>query len=177
MTDWLVLTILLGLARWFDWFCGPETGFGLILSTRRTFPVSVAFLLLTTFTWRRVAFALLNFCRTRMKKIEAIIKPFKLDEVRDALADLGISGMTVCEVSGFGRQNGRPEIFRGSEYALAFLPKLKLEIVVADALAAAVSAAIVLAARTGKIGDGKIFVSKVEEAIRIRTEERDALAI
>ena len=112
-----------------------------------------------------------------MKKIEAIIKPFKLDEVRDALADVGVGGMTVCEVSGFGRQNGRTELYRGSEYVSNFLPKLKLEIIVADALEAAVSAAIVEAARTGKIGDGKIFVSQVEEAIRIRTEEKDALAV
>jgi nitrogen regulatory protein P-II 1 len=133
--------------------------------------------LLIPSAWRRIALALRSFCRAKMKKIEAIIKPFKLDEVRDALADLGIGGMTVCEVSGFGRQNGRPELFRGSEYALAFLPKLKLEIVVADALAAAVSAAIILAARTGKIGDGKIFVSNVDRAIRIRTEETDAQAI
>ena len=112
-----------------------------------------------------------------MKKIEAIIKPFKLDEVRDALADLGIGGMTICEVSGFGRQNGRAELYRGSEYASSFLPKLKLEIVVADALATAACAAIVEAARTGRIGDGKVFISKVDEAIRIRTEERDALAV
>ena len=112
-----------------------------------------------------------------MKKIEAIIKPFKLDEVRDALADLGIGGMTVCEVAGYGRQNGRTELYRGSEYASNFLPKIKLEIVVADDLAPAVSAAIAEAARTGKIGDGKIFISKVDEAIRIRTEERDALAV
>ncbi len=112
-----------------------------------------------------------------MKKIEAIIKPFKLDEVRDALADLGIGGMTVCEVCGFGRQNGRTETYLGSEYSSAFLPKLKLEIVVADGLAAAACAAIVEAARTGKIGDGKVFISKVDEAIRIRTEQRDALAV
>ncbi len=112
-----------------------------------------------------------------MKKIEAIIKPFKLDEVRDALADLDIGGMTVCEVSGFGRQNGRTELYRGSEYASDFLPKLKLEIIVADGLVAAASAAIVEAARTGKIGDGKIFISKVDEVIRVRTEERDGLAV
>jgi nitrogen regulatory protein P-II 1 len=112
-----------------------------------------------------------------MKKIEAIIKPFMLHEVRDALAELGIGGMTVCEVSGYGRQNGRAEIYRGSEYASTFLPKIKLEIVVADDLAASACTAIVKAARTGKIGDGKVFVSKVDEAIRIRTEERDALAV
>ena len=112
-----------------------------------------------------------------MKKIEAIIKPFKLDEVRDALAELGIGGMTVCEVSGYGRQNGRTELYRGSEYASNFLPKIKLEIVVADEMAAAACAAIVESARTGKIGDGKIFVSKVDKVIRIRTEERDTLAL
>jgi nitrogen regulatory protein P-II 1 len=112
-----------------------------------------------------------------MKKIEAIIKPFKLDEVRDALADLAIGGMTVSEVSGFGRQNGRAETYRGSEYASNFLPKLKLEIIVTDNQAAAVAAAIVESARTGKIGDGKIFISKVEKVIRIRTEEKDALAV
>ena len=112
-----------------------------------------------------------------MKKIEAIIKPSKLHEVRDALADVGIGGMTVCEVSGFGRQNGREEVYRGSEYASAFLPKIKLEVVVADARAAAICAAIVAAARTGKIGDGKVFISRVDAAVRIRTEERDALAV
>jgi nitrogen regulatory protein P-II 1 len=117
------------------------------------------------------------FCGGTMKKIEAIIKPFKLDEVRDALAAVGIGGMTVSEVSGFGRQNGSTELYRGSEYAANFLPKLKLEIIVADTLATAVSTAIVEAARTGKIGDGKIFVSRVEKVIRIRTEERDAMAV
>lgn len=118
-----------------------------------------------------------RFCWRIMKKIEAIIKPFKLDEVRDALAELGIGGMTVCEVSGFGRQNGRTELYRGSEYATHFLPKIKLEIVVIDKMAEAACAAIIEAARTGKIGDGKVFISKVERAIRIRTEERDALAV
>ncbi|MGA2556352.1 MAG: P-II family nitrogen regulator [Verrucomicrobiota bacterium] len=112
-----------------------------------------------------------------MKKIEAIIKPFKLDEVRDALADLGIGGMTVCEVSGYGRQNGRTELYRGGEYVSHFLPKIKLEIVVVDKMVSAVCSAIVEAARTGKIGDGKVFISKVERAIRIRTEEKDALAV
>ena len=112
-----------------------------------------------------------------MKKIEAIIKPFKLDEVRDAITRLGVGGMTVCEVEGFGRQKGRTQIYRGSEYDLSFLPKLKLEIVVADALVAVVTAAIVAAARTGRIGDGKVFISKVEEAIRIRTEERGLMAV
>jgi len=112
-----------------------------------------------------------------MKRIEAIIKPNKFDEVRDALAALGIGGMTVSEVSGFGRQNGRTGVYRGSEYASTFLPKLKLEIIAADELAARISAAILESARTGEIGDGKIFVSQVDKVIRIRTEERDALAV
>jgi nitrogen regulatory protein P-II 1 len=112
-----------------------------------------------------------------MKKIEAIIKPFKLDEVRDALAEVGVGGMTVSEVEGFGRQKGHAENYRGREYALDFLPKIKLEIVVPDALVAAASAAIATAARTGKIGDGKIFITQVEEAIRIRTHEKDVLAV
>jgi nitrogen regulatory protein P-II 1 len=112
-----------------------------------------------------------------MKKVEAIIKPFKLDEVRDALVQLGIGGMTVCEVSGFGRQNGSTELYRGSEYVSNFLPKLKLEIIVTDTLVTAVIGAIMQAARTGKIGDGKIFISKVDKVVRIRTNEKDALAV
>jgi nitrogen regulatory protein P-II 1 len=106
-----------------------------------------------------------------MKKIEAIIKPFKLEEVKEALAAMGIEGMTVTEVKGFGRQKGHTEIYRGSEYTVDFLPKVKLEIVVSDETAAKVVAAIVGAAKTGKIGDGKVFVLPVEQAIRIRTEE------
>ena len=106
-----------------------------------------------------------------MKKIEAIIKPFKLDEVRDALAELGIGGMTVSEVEGFGRQKGRTEIYRGSEYSTDLLPKIKLEIVLADTQVEAVLSAIIHAAKTGKIGDGKVFVYPVQEAVRIRTEE------
>jgi len=106
-----------------------------------------------------------------MKKIEAIIKPFKLEEVKEALAELGIEGMTVTEVKGFGRQKGHTEIYRGSEYTVDFLPKIKLEIVLTDGLVDNASNAIVKAAKTGKIGDGKIFISTVEEAIRIRTEE------
>jgi nitrogen regulatory protein P-II 1 len=112
-----------------------------------------------------------------MKKIEAIIKPFKLEEVKDALHDVGIEGMTVSEVKGFGRQKGHTEIYRGSEYTVDFLPKIKLELVVADAKAADATAAIVKAAKTGKIGDGKIFVSTVDEAIRIRTDERGDAAV
>jgi nitrogen regulatory protein P-II 1 len=106
-----------------------------------------------------------------MKKIEAIIKPFKLENVKDALAELSIDGMTVSEVKGFGRQKGHTEIYRGSEYTVDFLPKIKIEIVLADAMVAPVSTAIVKAARTGKIGDGKVFVSPVDEAVRIRTHE------
>ena len=106
-----------------------------------------------------------------MKKIEAIIKPFKLEEVKDALAAIGVSGMTVTEVKGFGRQKGHTEIYRGSEYTADFLPKMKLEIVLTDERVADAVAAIIKGARTGKIGDGKVFVSPVENAIRIRTEE------
>ncbi|MDB6020830.1 MAG: transcriptional regulator [Pedosphaera sp.] len=112
-----------------------------------------------------------------MKKIEAIIKPFKLEEVKDALGEVGIAGMTVCEVKGFGRQKGHTEIYRGSEYTVDFLPKIKLELVVADAQVEGAVNAIVKAAKTGKIGDGKVFVSEIEEAIRIRTEEKGELAI
>jgi len=112
-----------------------------------------------------------------MKKIEAIIKPFKLDEVRDALNELGIEGMTVTEVKGFGRQKGHTEIYRGSEYTVEFLPKIKVEIVVVDDRVDLVIQAIKEAARTGKIGDGKIFVSSISEAYRIRTGERDDNAL
>ncbi|MBC8245359.1 MAG: P-II family nitrogen regulator [Verrucomicrobia bacterium] len=107
-----------------------------------------------------------------MKKIEAIIKPFKLDEVRDALAEVGVEGMTVSEVKGFGRQKGHTEIYRGSEYTVDFLPKIKLELVVPDENVTTCLDAITKAANTGKIGDGKLFVTSVEEAIRIRTEEK-----
>lgn len=112
-----------------------------------------------------------------MKKIEAIIKPFKLGEVRDALTDIGIGGMTVSEVEGCGRQKGHNENYTPSEYALDFLPKIKLEVVVTDAQAGPAAASIVAAARTGKVGDGKIFISRVEEAFRIRTQEKGQLAI
>ena len=112
-----------------------------------------------------------------MKKIEAIIKPFKLTEVKDALNELGIQGMTVSEVKGFGRQKGHTEIYHGSEYTVDFLPKIKIETVVADNVKDAAVAAIVKAAKTGKIGDGKIFVSTVEEAIRIRTDEKGDNAV
>jgi nitrogen regulatory protein PII len=112
-----------------------------------------------------------------MKKIEAIIKPFKLDEVRDALSELGIGGMTVSEVEGFGRQRGRTEIFRGSEYSSDLLPKIKLEIVLADALVQPVLDAIISAAKTGKIGDGKVFVYSISEVVRIRTEEKGVGAV
>lgn len=112
-----------------------------------------------------------------MKKIEAIIKPFKLEEVKDALGDVGITGMTVTEVKGFGRQKGHTEIYRGSEYTVDFLPKIKLELVLADSDVPTAVGAIVKAAKTGKIGDGKVFVSPVEEAIRIRTEEKGSEAV
>ncbi len=112
-----------------------------------------------------------------MKKIEAIIKPFKLEEVKDALSEVGIEGMTVVEVKGFGRQKGHTEIYRGSEYTVDFLPKIKIEIVLGDGQVEAATAAIVKAAKTGKIGDGKIFVSSVDEAIRIRTEEKGENAV
>ena len=107
-----------------------------------------------------------------MKKIEAVIKPFKLDEVREALAEVGVEGMTVSEVKGFGRQKGHTEIYRGSEYTVDFLPKIKLEIVIPDENAEKCIEAISKAANTGKIGDGKIFVCNIEEAIRIRTQEK-----
>ena len=112
-----------------------------------------------------------------MKKIEAIIKPFKLEEVKDALAELGVEGMTVTEVKGFGRQKGHTEIYRGSEYTVDFLPKVKLEIVVTDELADKAVATIVGAAKTGKIGDGKVFLLPVEQAVRIRTEETGDKAV
>ena len=112
-----------------------------------------------------------------MKKIEAIIKPFKLDDVKEALTGMGIEGMTVVEVKGFGRQKGHTEIYRGSEYTVDFLPKLKLEIVVSDANAQNAVKAIVTAAKTGKIGDGKVFVSTVESVVRIRTEETGDQAV
>ena len=112
-----------------------------------------------------------------MKKIEAIIKPFKLDDVREALSEIGISGMTVTEVKGFGRQKGHTELYRGAEYVVDFLPKVKLELVVSDDLAVRCIEAITNAARTGKIGDGKIFVLDVQEVIRIRTGERGPDAI
>src|SRR5512139_178864 len=112
-----------------------------------------------------------------MKKIEAVIKPFKLEEVKDALGEAGVEGMTVSEVKGFGRQKGHTEIYRGSEYTVDFLPKIKLEIVLADGMVAPAVEAIVKAARTGKIGDGKVFVSPIENAIRIRTEETGEQAV
>jgi len=112
-----------------------------------------------------------------MKKIEAIIKPFRLDEVKDALNAVGVQGMTIIETKGFGRQKGHTELYRGAEYVVDFIPKIKIEIVVADAIVNDVISAIQGSARTGKIGDGKIFVSVVEDAIRIRTGERGDIAI
>ena len=112
-----------------------------------------------------------------MKKVEAIIKPFKLDDVREALSDIGITGMTATEVKGFGRQKGHTELYRGAEYVVDFLPKVKIEIVVSDSQTEACLDAITGAARTGKIGDGKIFVTQVDKVVRIRTGELDDDAI
>jgi nitrogen regulatory protein P-II 1 len=112
-----------------------------------------------------------------MKKIEAIIKPFKLEDVKEALSGLGVEGMTVSEVKGFGRQKGHTEIYRGSEYTVDFLPKIKIEVVLAEAMVTQAVDAIVKAAKTGKIGDGKVFVSAIENAIRIRTEETGEHAV
>jgi nitrogen regulatory protein PII len=112
-----------------------------------------------------------------MKKIEAIIKPFKLDEVKDALNAIGIQGMTVTEVKGFGRQKGHVELYRGAEYDISFIPKVKIEVVIADSIADKVVATIEEKAKTGKIGDGKIFISKLEDIIRIRTGEKGEGAI
>jgi nitrogen regulatory protein P-II 1 len=113
----------------------------------------------------------------QMKKVEAIIKPFKLDEVKEALQDIGIQGLSVLEAKGFGRQKGHTELYRGAEYVVDFLPKVKIEVVVDDAMVEQVTEAIIAAAKTGKIGDGKIFVTNVEHAVRIRTGEEgpDAL--
>lgn len=112
-----------------------------------------------------------------MKKVEAIIKPFKLEDVKEALAGVGIEGMTVTEVKGFGRQKGHTEIYRGSEYTVDFLPKIKIEVVLDDSLVDSAVQAIVKAAKTGKIGDGKVFVSPIENAVRIRTEETGEKAV
>jgi len=113
----------------------------------------------------------------RMKKIEAVVKPFKLDEVREALSEIGVTGLTVTEVKGFGRQKGHTELYRGAEYVVDFLPKVKVELIVADALVERAIEAIVKAARTGKIGDGKIFVTPVEQVVRIRTGESGEAAV
>jgi nitrogen regulatory protein P-II 1 len=112
-----------------------------------------------------------------MKKVEAIIKPFKLDEAREALSEIGITGLTVTEVKGFGRQKGHTELYRGAEYVVDFLPKVKVEVIVADTLVERAIEAIIKAARTGKIGDGKIFVTPVEQVVRIRTGESGEAAV
>ncbi len=112
-----------------------------------------------------------------MKKIEAVVKPFKLDEVREALSGIGVAGLTVTEVKGFGRQKGHTELYRGAEYVVDFLPKVKVEIVVADSMLEQATEAIIKSARTGKIGDGKIFVTTVEKVVRIRTGETDESAV
>jgi nitrogen regulatory protein P-II 1 len=125
----------------------------------------------------RAAANLPNCRSTAMKKIEAVIKPFKLDEVREALAEVGVTGLTVTEVKGFGRQKGHTELYRGAEYVVDFLPKVKVELVVVDNMVEQAIEAIVKAARTGKIGDGKIFVTGVEQVVRIRTGETNEAAI
>jgi nitrogen regulatory protein P-II 1 len=112
-----------------------------------------------------------------MKKIEAVIKPFRLDEVKDALTELGVQGITIIEAKGFGRQKGHTELYRGAEYVVDFIPKIKIEIVVKDSVAEAAVDAILRTGRTGKVGDGKIFISNIDEAIRIRTGERGEVAI
>ena len=141
----------------------------------------MAWTLLTRGPWRgcgewRVA-ACLGRIKSAMKKLEAIIKPFKLDEVKEALADVGVLGLTVTEVKGFGRQKGHTELYRGAEYVVDFLPKVKIEIVLADEMVAKALEAIERAAKTGRIGDGKIFVSTVDEVVRIRTGERGEPAL
>ena len=112
-----------------------------------------------------------------MKKVEAIIKPFKLDEVREALSEIGVTGLTVTEVQGFGRQKGHTELYRGAEYVVDFLPKVKVEVIVSDTLVERAIEAVIKAARTGKIGDGKIFVTTVEQVVRIRTGESGEAAV
>jgi nitrogen regulatory protein P-II 1 len=112
-----------------------------------------------------------------MKKVEAVIKPFKLDEVREALSEIGVTGLTVTEVKGFGRQKGHTELYRGAEYVVDFLPKVKVEVIISDTLVERAIEAVIKAARTGKIGDGKIFVTTVEQVVRIRTGESGEAAV
>jgi nitrogen regulatory protein P-II 1 len=112
-----------------------------------------------------------------MKKIEAIIRPFKIDDVREALSEIGVKGMTISEVKGYGRQKGHTELYRGSEYKIDFLPKIKLEIVVADKMVDRIVSTIIKTAKTGQVGDGKIFISSIEDVIRIRTEESGEAAV
>ena len=119
----------------------------------------------------------MDYGETSMKKIEAVIKPFKLDEVREALSEIGVNGLTVTEVKGFGRQKGHTELYRGAEYVVDFLPKIKIELVVTDEMVEAAMEAIIKAAHTGKIGDGKIFVSGIEQVVRIRTGETGESAV
>ena len=126
---------------------------------------------------RRLLVSVFTTRKHDMKKIEAIIKPFKLEDVKEALSGLGVEGMTVSEVKGFGRQKGHTEIYRGSEYTVDFLPKIKIEVVLADSQVTAAVDAIVKAAKTGKIGDGKVFVSSIDNAVRIRTEETGEQAV
>jgi nitrogen regulatory protein PII len=148
--------------------------FALFSLTRKKFPVGRTFLFTETSWLLVLPSANRDF---EMKKIDAIIKPFKLEDVKEALAELGVEGMTVTEVKGFGRQKGHTEIYRGSEYTVDFLPKIKVEIVLAENMVDAAVTAIVKAAKTGKIGDGKVFVSSIENAVRIRTEETGEHAV
>ena len=129
------------------------------------------------FLYRKKAIVSIAQASKMMKKIEAIIKPFKLEDVKEALASIGVEGMTVSEVKGFGRQKGHTEIYRGSEYTVDFLPKVKIEVVVPESQASSAVNAIIKAAKTGKIGDGKVFVSAIENAVRIRTEETGEQAV
>jgi len=148
----------------------PASGF---IQTRKNY-------FFETFLFTAIDWLLVSALATQefyMKKIEAIIKPFKLEDVKEALSSLGVQGMTVSEVKGFGRQKGHTEIYRGSEYTVDFLPKIKIEIVLADSQISSAVEAIVKAAKTGKIGDGKVFVSSIENAIRIRTEETGEQAV
>jgi nitrogen regulatory protein P-II 1 len=142
--------------------------------------IEIIFSFFFTFLFTALDWLLVSVSRNRkhvMKKIDAIIKPFKLEDVKEALSGLGVEGMTVSEVKGFGRQKGHTEIYRGSEYTVDFLPKIKIEVVLADGMVASAVDAIVKAAKTGKIGDGKVFVSPIDNAIRIRTEETGEAAV
>ena len=156
--------------------CNPGArGMGIVAPASRAFPAAAARSFVARFLKKRIASQ--GGSGHQMKLIIAIIKPFKLDEVRDALTPLGVQGLTVSEVKGFGRQKGQTEIYRGAEYHVSFLPKVKIEVAVPSDIADQVVEAIVKAAHTGKIGDGKIFVIDIERAVRIRTGETDGAAL